>query len=730
MDKNLDPIGPNEVEELLRLVDSSLEDPQVSVYDVDLKELLSSTLGLMNPIGQIAEWIINWFKNALAWIAEQIMAVAGWIYEKIVKPVLDTLARMFGEFAKALYENIIEPVFGAVAIASEKIKEFFEKVWEGFVEFWKDPLGKLKEAYEHLVTQLWELLPDWLKSIIETIGNVFEAIRKGFEEFAKNPAEWLKKHVVDPLWNVIGPVVEAFGKIAEFLKETWENIVGFFKDPAGWISKNVIGPLKNFAVSVAETIWSILPEPIKNFITGIQEFFANLAREASEFARDPIGWFNTRVVKPFVEGLSGAVKSLWDLLPDPIKNFITAVRNFFDTLVKEAGEFAKDPLRWFSSRVIEPIISGLKGVVKSLWDLLPEPIKDAVKGVEAGVKGICDFFNIIAEEAKEFVRDPIGWFNRKLVQPLKGALGYLAEKFWNLLPDWVRSVLERIPRVIEDVKKALEGFFRDPIGTLRRAFADIGRWIWEALPPWFRSVIEGVRRALESLYNAVLSFFRDPVGAIRSALSRIGEWIWGALPPWVKSTIEFIGRVLVGIKDALFNFFRDPVGTLQKALRNIGEWIWSKLPEGVREALERLSEFVRRLWEAIGEPKKFFQVLAEGFREAWGFIWNIVKPIGALVVEALEWFIGLLVRTVGRIAVSATKTAMEATEPIVEDLTVSSKSKFTNIFWRPLERLVNTIRSEWYEVLKRARGEIELVMDFGSRFGLAYFNAVILAIFF
>lgn len=174
-----------------------------------------------------------------------------------IKNILQGVADFFG--------GIFDIIVGIVTMDTEKIGEGIRKMWSGIQSVFKDGIWKILVAFGNWINDMLWAVIDWG---IKWVG-------------------WVNKIV----WQVMQ-------QIFNFKSEFWQAA----KDAAiGFINWFVDG-LKSIGSKIADTLWSIIPEPFKS---------------ALRFGKD--------IVMTFVEAVSGTkakTKSVTDAIITPYGDII------------------------------------------------------------------------------------------------------------------------------------------------------------------------------------------------------------------------------------------------------------------------------------------------------------------------------------------------------------------------------------------------------------------------
>jgi len=114
-------------------------------------------------------------------------------------------------------------------------------------------------------------------------------------------------------------------------------------------------------------------------------------------------------------------------------------RNFLYDFANAIANFFKDPLAWFKTNLVEPLINGFNSLVKWIWDNIPGWLKDAFQRIS-------DFFT--KDLVNFFTKDLADFFTKDI----PGFIQWLKDNFSPLIKDPVNLLIHGI------VKPLLDGF--------------------------------------------------------------------------------------------------------------------------------------------------------------------------------------------------------------------------------------------------------------------------------
>jgi len=345
------------------------------------------------------EAIKNFFEGLWAGFQDFLKDPAGWLYNHVVKPVVDTVQGIgawiwehMPDWLKAPIEtlgefllNVRDAIINFFKDPWGAITGFFRPVVEGFQAFLSDPLGWLQnnlvkplaDAFSAVGSWIWNALPDWLKGGLETLGNFFKAAWEGLQGFLKDPLGaiwnglmWLKDKLVE-LWNAAWPAIQGLvNAVWGGLQWLGGVIVGGLQQLASWIwgaLRGAIAALGGWVSSAARGIHGALA----TVFSGLADFLAGLVaaplNESLNAVFKVMGLSSPEIdVKPLTTGWG---KLLGAMLP--IAFFPAVVEAVSDDIIIHARPFSvgvewrvrlKNLVKWLrehGTRFFENVVLGV-----------------------------------------------------------------------------------------------------------------------------------------------------------------------------------------------------------------------------------------------------------------------------------------------------------------------------------------------------------------------------------
>ncbi|MEM2790484.1 MAG: hypothetical protein QW075_01420 [Thermofilaceae archaeon] len=697
---------------------------KVSITAIDLDALAQSMFGITDPIGQLKSWLSDQLKSVSSWIASNISSVVRSLWDSYISPALSALSRSFGDVMSSLHSvgdavsRVLSAVSGIPSAVVSSISGFFDSLARSISSV-LSAIGSLRDAVAGMissaVSSIVSSLRGALDSISSSIGGVASALSSGFSALqsavggvsrgisgladalssgfrslldllGRVPA--LVGEVLSPalrglqdalqsglqfvvenltlaftgvvsrstesllsalggLGNVLGSAVAAItdgiSRAASGLGDLISRSVTALADLTGRVL-SAVSTMSSMFLEALNSMGSSVVDALSRAAGGIMSGLEGLGRALSSFAQQ---------ATDFLSGLASRIQAgfseLGKLVSAVAASIGEALRPVMDSIGRGFGELGKLlSMAMDSLKQLGAILTGFVNGILQLPGLLQNAFSGFFNGIIGGLTALANAFT-------SFLKDPLG--------ALKAAIDWLASQLWNLMPEWMRKILDAAGRFFENVLKGYQEFFRDPLGYISRAFQELGRWIWERLPDWLRNALDAAGRALESLRRAIDEFMKDPWGSISRAFQELGGWIWERLPEPVKGFLSWLGELAAKAGQVLWELFtvhipgffrwvwegiqafiKDPLGFLYNnvllPLWNGLQWLWNeiykRLPDWVRSGIdmvvrlftEQIPAFLRWLWEG-------FQAF---IKDPIGFLQKyIIQPFVDWIKRGLQW---------------------------------------------------------------------------------------------
>ena len=619
----------------------------------------------------------------------------------ILGDVVNRIAQIPGVVADALNKlgTALRDVFGRI---QQMIQELANKIAQ-IPAVVGEAVGRIASFLGDLAGRLQSAFGEFVNRIQQGFGAVFDAVRQAgsFISDLLNRARDALTNFINNIAQQIQNIPNAFGNVVRWLNDAFNSVASGFK----WILEQIqklpdaFGQVMKQIVGAAESAGGVVLSAFKQIGNWIQNATTILHQVAGAL----MGFVNT------LQRLPG---ELWNLIPQPIRDAFQAIYDFFtktlpesfkgliDNLSRAVAEFAKDPLKWFQENVIKP-----------LWDLIPQPIKDTFQAIyDFFTKTLPEWFKGFIEGVTNFFKDPVKWFQENVFGPLWSWIQEnVVKPLWDLIPEPVRNTFEGIR---DFFTKTLPEIGEKVFGEIIKFFEDPGKWLqekvvkplWDAIPQPVKDALEflqkliteKVKQVVETLSKWWEEFTKDPVKWLTDHLvkpvvdlvSKLGETVTNG----VKAVIDVVGRAVSDGVSAVRNFIERVINAVMDIVRPRSPSIFGAIGSAVGaigQALSSVGDAIAKAFEDqligrwVRNAEKVEQVLQLGFERAYG-IGNQMWWIGSQLMlpywesTVVAFALRGLARTLGHIEVRI-EPEVAGTKAIGFDFRVNIGELLSNI---------------------------------------------------
>jgi hypothetical protein len=240
----------------------------------------------------------NWLKDLWDKIFKGLKAVWMWIYEKILKPIIDAIKAVWA----FVYDTIIKPLLdGLKAVWAFVYNTVIKPFLDVLKAVWTAVIGYLVAAWNGLIGVLkavWEAVTNNLKAVWEGVVSIFQNVWKSIQSIWDTMMSLFSGKIsfmeaVGRIWETVletarvawEAVSKVFGSMFEGAAKVFDKIVQAF---AG-----VFNSLGDGATKVGEAIWAAIKkgfegagevfkkigtgiwDALKDGLSGVQDIFKN-----------------------------------------------------------------------------------------------------------------------------------------------------------------------------------------------------------------------------------------------------------------------------------------------------------------------------------------------------------------------------------------------------------------------------------------------------------------------
>jgi len=508
-----------------------LEYSEVVIIDVDeithvvnLDLIASSTLGLLDPLGQLQDWFTNIINSVASWI---ISGIETFINDYVL-PLFDTVASSISSFISDYVLPAFDNLFTSI---SSWITEYVLPAITGVSEAISDFItNNVLPAISALEAFLSDLLSGTALSITQTLTGVIHGISVAIQSAISGAVTSITSIVN----SISQSIMSAISGVVDAVSSTFQSIISAIS--------GVIDTLSSIFNSVAQSIMSAIGGAI-NAISGVISGIANSIIGAISY----IG-----------QSLSG----LWDFLVSSFQNMIGMVSAGFQAISNTFMGFVNSILQLpaLLSETFRPI-------GEWIWSALPDWIKTPIENIgKFFTEDLINAVTAFSAGLQEFMSDPAGWFKANIVEPAFDFLSFLGEKASSL----INFIIDTLKGVWKAVESAFSGFMK----FIANAISGFLKGTYESLG----KVGEGFRPIFESAYKPIPKSTGEKISEIFKPLfEKAFKDLGIGTPEYLK--IDFVTSQLVwqfSIATALaFSPFwaQIPIRLVSFILYNVGQFV-------------------------------------------------------------------------------------------------------------------------------------------------------------
>lgn len=244
-----------------------------------IKEFIVS----MFDIGTEINYLISDLSETFAYIFE---AFAGENGQQLTSNIIGIFADAFMGVAE-IVGKLIRDILTIFIQPFVDNKEEFRTALDGFLGVLSEVTGTIKEGIDETFEKLNEVYDEHFKPFFDSIANGLSDTVGKFMEFWNGSVqpildEWAAKF--DQVWiehiqPMLNKFVKLFGKVADFLKVVWENVL---KPLIDWIIENVLPvvlPIIDGIVKGVMTLFGVISDVISGIIDvlgGVMDFLTGV----------------------------------------------------------------------------------------------------------------------------------------------------------------------------------------------------------------------------------------------------------------------------------------------------------------------------------------------------------------------------------------------------------------------------------------------------------------------
>lgn len=345
-----------------KIAETGLEGYAKAAGKAMLAQLGLNTAMFANPIGLIVIAIVAlvaalvWFftqtelgKQVWENITAAIGAAMNWLWESVIKPVIDWIVAAWNWLSQVLtdfYNGVLLPLWNGIMTVFQAIGAIFTWFYENIIKPVFSGIMLVIGIFAAIIVWLWQLI---IEPIINLIVGIIQVLGAIFT--------WLWEYIVMPIINLIVAYVQMWAAIFTWL---WQNVLspifGFIGAVFKWLWENVVMVYVNTIISIIQFLGAVFKWLWEN---AIQPAFAAIG-----VAFD---WIWKNVIKPVVDFIVGAIENIGKVVSDVFGFIGRFIKDTFDGIIGAL----KGPINAVIG-FLNMLIDGLNQIQIDIPDWVPE----------------------------------------------------------------------------------------------------------------------------------------------------------------------------------------------------------------------------------------------------------------------------------------------------------------------------------------------------------------------
>ncbi len=219
----------------------------------------------------------------------------------------------------------VVPVEPEILATVNRIKGWFIDTWtkikQGASDAWKwvtTTWGNISQWFQ----DRWASVRQWASDAWQNIGKWASDTKQKIVDAWNDFTTWFKTTVIDPLWQIVGPVWNWISIVAH---DAWVTITYLWGLAKTWFLEHVVNPLR----AIFEAAWIVVSAGARLAWGKITEIWTAVK-----------DWFKEHVTQPLQDAFGTAlewVRSKWESIFSGIRDFVKGIINgiigFINTLI-------------------------------------------------------------------------------------------------------------------------------------------------------------------------------------------------------------------------------------------------------------------------------------------------------------------------------------------------------------------------------------------------------------
>lgn len=406
------------------------------------------------------------------------------------------------------------------------IIEYIKKLWDKFVEGFKNGLGdwkskirdiinnilSIKQSLEYIWNGIKDKFDEWLQSLARLWGTFFGAlvsmILTIYQNITGAVAKYLdenKDRIVEALNDILGAFTRINDQISDFL-ESFARVFDVFGEENG------------------QRVTAALIGIFYDAFLGLAEFISKAMADIIELITQPF-IDNEEKIKEALDNALGVIASVLETIKDSVDETVDELNKvydehigpFIDSITEGVSELVGQILDWWNQKA-KPVLDELAKKFDETWKQYIQPVLNEAIGL------IGDVADVLKLAWEKWLQPFFSWLIQKfgpVILALWNTLGNGLMTWWKILGTIFEALIKSLRAVLQFI---VEGFTKGwdvAWENLKEKFVKI----WQEMKDKMKAPLNSILMNVEALINTIISGINKMIEALNTFTFDIPDWV-------------------------------------------------------------------------------------------------------------------------------------------------------------------------------------------------------------
>jgi len=515
-----------------------VEEQIVEVVDLDL--IASATASIIDPLGQLIEWLTEFLNAIASWI---VSAIETFISDVVI-PAIDAVTTTLS--------SAIDGAISAISAAIDTVSTTLSDAISGAITTITDAISGVIATLSDAISGAVSTITDAISGVIATLSDAISGA----------------------ITTISDAISGAISTITDAISGAIATISNAISDAVSIITDAVSGAMATITTALSDAV-SVITSAISDVITTLSDAISGAISAITGAISDAIATISG-AISGAVDTLSGVISGVIATLSDVISaigdTIIGAISGAIATL-SDAISGVVATLSTLISDMISSFVDALGAVASGLADALSGAVSAITEGITGAVTAVSTALNTVYAGITAFLYDIASTIQAGFVSLGAAVMGFINAilMFPQWFPTWFHTYVSK--PIVDGIMalpmvKPVADFFADPLGVMQ----SWARAVWDAIYgflTWLMNAIGGIAGAL---WSGILTLGRALTDAVIGGLEGILE----AVSETAKGIMEMIFKPVKDTFDSFMTPMQEQISQMYERIikgESEGEWV-------------------------------------------------------------------------------------------------------------------------------------------------------------